>query len=240
MDFGYDLSGVSTPIIKKYTVAASNVVLGVPYLKVADGGVGVILGALGGAADFVGVNIDAAGTFAAAQQSDNSDNEKVTSLIINPGAVFRARLSGGAVSGSALKERTVTTASLDGLTVTHADFDAATPSMDEGVIWGARGANSGKARKITSVSTTATTVILAFPQDINVGDTFFHAPIYPLRSITLQLTSDLTEIDAEAAIASDVEALVVEMILNDIAGNGDRESYAFIKFADHLLGGNVT
>lgn len=240
MDFGYDLSGLSTPILKKYTVAESNTVLGIPYLKVAAGGVGVVKSALGGGVDFVGVNIDAPGTYAAAQQSDESDQEKTVTLIVNPGAVFKARLNGGATSGTALSERVITTASTDGLSVITSAYDPNSPDMDEGIVWGASGANSGKARKITSTASNDATVILAFPKDIAVGDEFYFAPISPLSTITVQLTSDLTEIDAEAAIASDVPALVVEMILNDKANKGARESYALIKFADHLLGGNVT
>ena len=240
MDFGYDLSGLSTPIIKKFTVAASNEVLGVPYLKVAAGGVGIVLGAVDGAADFVGVNIDRAGTFQAAQNADGSDQEKVTSLIVNPDAVYRARLSGGSAPGTALTERTVTTQSLDGLSIITSGFDPNSPDMDEGIAWGASGNNAGVARKITSTAANDATLILAFPKDILVGDTFFFAPISPLSTIFAQLTTDLTEIDATAAIATDVPAVVVEMLLSDKANNGDRESYAFIKFADNLLGGNIT
>ena len=112
--------------------------------------------------------------------------------------------------------------------------------MDEGIVWGARGPNAGKARKITATAANDATVVLAFPQDIAVGDTFFYASISPLSTITAQLTTELNEIDASAAIGSDAPALCVEMLLNDMAGNGDRESYAYIKFADHFLGGNVT
>lgn len=240
MEFAYDLGGGTTATVRKYTVAATNTVVGRPYLKTADGGVGIVLGTTTGAVDFIGVNIDAAGTYGAAQSSDSSDNAKITSLIINPCAVYRARLSGGATDGTALTARTVTTASTDGLTVTHSAYDASSPSMDEGTIWGYSGANAGKVRKITSVSTTATTVILAFPYDTAVGDQFLLAPIHPTRSITAQLTTNCTEIDASAAISGDATVVVTEMICNDIAGNGTTESYAFIQFCDSLFNGSIT
>lgn len=240
MEFAYDLSGGSTAIVKKYAVAATNTYVGRPYLKTADGGVGIVLGTTTGAVDFIGVNLDAAGTYAAAQNSDGSENAKFTSIIVNPLAVYRARLSGAATDGTALTAHTVTTATSDGLTITHSAYDASSPTMDEGTIWGYTGANAGQVRKITSVSTTATTVILAFPRDDAVGDQYLHAPIHPTRSITAQLTTNCTEIDASAAISGGATIVVVEMICNDKSGNGTTESYALIQFCDSLFGADVT
>lgn len=240
MEFQYDLSGNGVPLLKRYQVAATNANVGNHYLKAADGGVGVVLGSTTGAVDFVGMSVDAPGTYAAGQNSDGSDNAKYVTLIINPLAVYRARLSGGATDGTALTEHTVTSASTDGLSVTHSAYDASSPTMDEGVIWGYSGANAGVYRKITSVSSTATTVILAFPKDTAVGDTFLHAPIYPTRSIVAQFTTNLTEIDASAAISGDATVVVTEMILNDKGNNGTTSSYALIQFCDSLFNGSVT
>ena len=239
MEFGYDLSG-GAPVLKRYAVAATNTVVGRHYLKTADGGVGVVLGTTTGAVDFIGVNVDAPGTYAAGQNSDGSDNAKYVTLIINPLAVYKARLSGGATDGTALTARTVTTASTDGLTVTHSAYDASSPEMDEGTIWGYSGANAGVARKITSTSTTATTVILAFPRDTAVGDEFLLAPIHPTRTLLAQFTTNCTEVDASAAVAGDATVVVTEMILNDKANNGTTNSYALIQFPDHLFGAGVT
>ena len=240
MEFDFDLSGGSTAVLKKYHVAATNTVVGRPYLKTADGGVGVVLGTTTGAVDFIGVNIDAPGTYAAGQNSDGSENAKTVTLIMNPTAVYKARLSGGSTDGTALSARSVTTASTDGLTVTHSAYDASSPEMDEGTIWGLTGANAGIVRKVTSTSSTATTVILAFPRDTAVGDTFALAPIHPTRSITAQLTTNCTEIDASAAISGDATIVVVEMICNDSANNGLTESYALIQFCDSLFGATIT
>lgn len=239
MEFAYSLDG-GVPVLKRYQVGATNTVIGRPYVKCAADEVGITLGSTTNATDFIGVNVDAAGTYAAAQNADGSDNAKYTTLIVNPLAVYRARLSGGATDGTALTARTVTTASTDGLSVTHSAFDASSPEMDEGVIWGLTGANAGVYRKITSTGTTSTTVILAFPRDDAAGDTYAVAPIYPTRSIVAQLTTNCTEIDATAAIASDCEMIVVEMLLNDEANYGRTRSFAFIQFADNLFGATIT
>ena len=240
MEFAYTLDGNSVPVMKRYQVAATNTVLGRYYVKCADGDVGVVLGSTTNATDFIGVNVDAAGTYAAGQNSDGSDNAKYTTIIINPLAVYRARLSGGATDGTALTARTVTTASTDGLTVTHSGYDSSSPDLDEGVIWGNTGANSGVYRKITGTANGTTTVILAFPRDDAVGDTYLLAPIYPTRSIVAQTTTNNTEIDATAAISGDVEMVVTKMLLNDSSNRGTTNSYAYIQFADHLFGATIT
>lgn len=239
MEYAYDLSG-GTPILKKFVVAATNTVLGRHYTKTADGGVGIVLGTTTGAVDFIGVNVDAAGTYAAGQNSDGTENAKLTTLIINPLAVYKARLSGGATDGTALTARSVTTASTDGLTVTHSGYDSSSPEMDEGTIWGYSGANAGIARKITGTANGTTTVILAFPRDDAVGDQYLLAPIHPTRSIVAQLTTNCTEIDASAAISGDATLVVTEMLLNDLSSQGLTQSYAFIQFCDSLFGATVT
>lgn len=234
MEFAYDLSGGSTAIVKKYQVAATNTTIGRPYLKTADAGTGIVVATVSGAVDFIGVNIDTAGTYVTAQQSDNSDTQRLQSIIINPLAVYRARLCGGAANED-LTARTVTTASTDGLSVTHSAFDASSPELDEGTIWGLTGANAGKARKITSTSSTATTVIVAFPYDTAVGDTFLHANIHPTRSILAQFGTDMTTLDATVALSSDATVITVEMILAGVS-----DSYGLIQFADSLFGATIT
>ena len=240
MEFAFDLSGGAVPILRRYQVSATNTVIGVPYLKVAANGSGVAKATTTAAADFVGVNVDAAGTYATAQNSDGSDNAAITTLIINPLAVYKARLSGGATDGTALTAQTITTASTDGLSVVTSGFDSNSPDMDEGIVWGYSGANAGKARKITSTSANDATITVAFPHDIAVGDKFLFAAVSPLSTITAQLTTNLTEIDATAAISGDATIVVVEMMLKDEAFEGDKTSYALIQFVDHLLNGSIT
>lgn len=240
MEYFGSLSGPAVPVLKRYIVAATNTVVGRHYTKTVDGGVGVVLGTTTAAVDYIGVNVDAPGTYAAAQNSDGSENAKYVTLIVNPLAMYKARLSGGATDGTALTARTVTTAGTDGLTVTHSGYNSSSPEMDEGTIWGLTGANSKIARSLTTTADGTTTVILAFPRDPAVGDTFALAPIAPTRSITAQFTTNCTEIDASAAISGDATVVVVEMILNDAAHDGVRQSYAVIQFADSLFGATIT
>ncbi len=238
MDFVYDVSGTSTPIIKKYQVAASNTVLGVPYLRAA--GAGIVLGTTTGAANAIGSNIDAAGTYVTSQQTDNSDTARLTSIIVNPGAVFRFLMSGGATEGTALSPRTVTTASTTGLTVTTSAFDWSSPQFDEGTIWGYDGANAGKVRHIDSTSSTSASVIVAFPLDTVVGDRFLGTPYTPGQTITLQFTTNLYQADASIAVGTGAPMDIVELICNDIAGNGTTASYVYAMFQDHIFTGAVT
>lgn len=240
MDFAYDLSGGSTAILKKYQVAATNTVLGIPYLRTAGaGGTGLVQGTTGGVANAVGVNIDAAGTYVTAQQTDNSDTARLTSIILNPHAVYRMLMTQGATNGTALTLRTVTTASADGLTVTTAESWTGT-EYDEGTVWCYSGANAGKVRKITSTSATAGTVIVAFPFDIAVGDTFIRVPWQPTQTITLQLSTNLDQADASIAVATGGTWDIVELIAGDIGNAGQTNSYVFAMFQDHIFNGYIT
>jgi len=239
MEFAYDLVGNSAAVMERYQVAATNTTIGRPYLKTADGGTGIVLATVSGAVDFIGVNVDAAGTYVTAQQSDNSDTARLTSIIINPLAVYRARLCGGAAN-EALSAASVTTASTDGLSVTTSAFNPNSPDLDEGTIWGYSGANAGKAKKITSTATGVATVIVAFPFDTAVGDQFLYANVHPTRSILAQFGTDMTTIDATATLSSDATVITVKMLLNDLAGEGTTQSYAYIQFADSLFAGQLT
>lgn len=231
MELAYTLYG-GAPVLKKYQVAATNTTIGVPYLIPASNGSGIVLATTTGAADMVGVNIDAAGTYVTAQQSDNSDTARLTTLIINPDAVWKMLMSGGATEGTALALQTVTTASTDGLAVTTA-AEWSNPTFDEGVTWGFEGANAGKARKLTSVSGTAGTVTVSFPYDTAVGDTFLRAPFQPLQGTKVQLSTLLTQADASIAVGTGAAFKPVELILLDIAGSGRTNSYVLALSGDH-------
>jgi hypothetical protein len=241
MEFAYDLSGTSTAIMKKYQVAATNTVIGRPYLVVANAGSGIVLGTTAGVVDAIGVNVDAAGTYVTAQQSDNSDTARLTTIIINPNAVYRMLLSGGATEGTALSLATVTAASADGLTVTSTGITWNSPELDEGTIFGYSGANAGKARKITSTgSATVATLTVALPYDTVVGDTFFATPYTPTQTETLQLTTNCTQADASIAVGTGGTWVVIEQLLLDSANNGRTSSYVLAMLQDHLYSGAIT
>lgn len=233
MELGYTLSG-GAPVMKRYQFGVTNTNSGVPYTVPAAGTAGVVIGTTTGATDLVGVSVDPPGTYLTAQQSDFSDPARYVRLIINPDAVWKAQMSGGATENTALALQTVTTLSSDGLTITTA---AAwnSPEYDEGQAWGYAGANAGVARKITSTSGTAGTLTVALPNDTVVGDTFLRAPYNPMQTVTVQLTTNLTQADASIAVGTGAPFRVIELLLNSLAGDGRTNSFVFFASNSHAL-----
>lgn len=222
---------------KKYQVNATFSNRGVPALLGTTNEAGVDLPTTTAAADYVGLTQDTA-TYATAQQSDNSDPAAYVTLDIRPDVVIEARLSGDGTTGTALTVYDVTTASTDGLDVTTGD-DWSSPTMVEGVVWGYSGANAGVQRKITSVSTTAATVTVAFPFDTAVGDEFLRANCYPFGDETVfgvTLTSDFRELNANAATSGTLAPFhPIEIVGYDQSREGTTKSYALIVPLDTFL-----
>jgi len=236
MELDNILSG-SAPVIKKYMIGASTAA-GVPLRIPGAGNPGLIQPTTTSAADMIGVCLDS-GTYATAQQTDGSDPAAEVSVIINPDAIWAAKLSGGATEDTALSLQTVTTASTDGLTVTTA-AEWSSPTYDEGIVWGYSGANAGIIRKITSVSSTAGTVTVAFPNDIAVGDEFLRANLFPLQNATVRLSTAFTQVDASTAVASnEAELKPIEVRLRDAGSDPDgrTNSYVLLISTDHALAG---
>jgi len=237
MELAHIMSG-NAPKFVELQIAATVGTVGVPLTIPAANGTGVVLATATSAANMVGCNIDTA-TYQAAQNSDGSDQAAAVTVIYNPDAVWRARLSGGATSGTALTAQTVSTATTDGLDVTTG-FDYNTTDVDEGVIWGLAGVNAGIVRKITSTGVTAATVIVAFPKDHPVGDTFLHAPFFPFQSPTVTLTSAFDQVDCSVATSTSAAELVP---INGFAdGNfaGASDSYIHLVAGDHALSNRPT
>ena len=154
MEYAFAFSGGS-PIIKKYQIGEAMADGGVPVLVGGAGNAGLSLASTTAASDLVGITSNPQDTLVTAQQSDNSDPAREISVIINPDAVYRAKLSGGATSGTDLTAHTVTTASATGLVVTASGSTFDSPELDEGTIHCISGANVGITRKITSTSGSA-------------------------------------------------------------------------------------
>lgn len=237
MEYAYSLTGNSAPVMKKYQVAA-NTIAGIPLLIPAAGGAGLATSTTTSAANMVGVTLDSA-TYVTAQQTDGSSAEREVTMIVNPDAVWRMKLSGGATENTALTLLPVTTLSSTGLVVTTASaWDS--PTFDEGVTWGYDGANGGSFRKVTSVSGTAGTVTVAFDQDTVVGDNFLRAPYWPCQSVAIQLSTLLTQADASIAVATGAEFVPVELDLRDITDQGQTNSYVYAIPGDHVWGPRPT
>lgn len=230
---GYLYGGAA--VLKKYQVAQTVSNIGVVYLASTEAEAGLDEPTTTNFADAVGINYDTA-TYATAQVAGGTPEATIT-VDVRPDAIIKARLSGGGTTGTALTLYDVTTASTDGLSVTTGD-DWSSPEFDDGAIWGYDGANAGQLRKITSTSSTAATVTVAFANDTVVGDNFLRAPFWPMddQSYTVTATSNFLEVDASVACATNTGALLpIELIANDIANNGRTNSYVLLVCRDHWL-----
>lgn len=239
MQFAQDMTGAA-PVIKRFQVGETMATAGVPVIPGGSGDEGISLASTTAAARMIGVTIDTA-TLVTAQQSDNSDPAAYVSVIVNPLAIYRAKLSGGATANTDLTKYDVTTASTDGLTVTTGD-EWSSPTYDEGVLFGYDGANAGVGRKITSVSSTAATMIVALPNDTVVGDNFLRVPFctspYGQEAQFVQLTTNLDQVDASVAVDTDnVNFIPYELELRDISEVGVSNSFVLLRPFDHLFGG---
>jgi len=223
----------ASPLLRKYQVNATTSTAGVILRAPGANNAGVVLATTTSAADAVGLNLDTA-TYVTAQQSGSSAERTVT-LIVDPMAVYRFKLSGAATENTALTVRDVTTASTDGLAVITGD-DWSSPTMDEGVVWGYDGANAGQFRKITSVDTTTATVTVAFDNDTVVGDNFAYAPIWPLGTATVTFSTALTQVRQDAAVATNTAAMrCVGGEFRDVSLDGRTNSFVYLMCNDHIF-----
>ena len=220
------------PVLKKYQVAAT-AIAGVPLLTPAGNGAGLAACTTTSAADMVGVTIDAM-TYTTTQGTGASSAERLVTVVINPDAIIRMKMSGGATADTALGLNTVTTASSGGTAVTTA-AEWSNPTFDEGVTWGYDGANVGQFRKITSVSSTAGTVTVPFDYGTVVGDNFLRAPYWPMQTLTVQLGTIFTQADASIAVGTGAEFRVIDLDLRDLADSGRTNSFVIAIAGDHLL-----
>ena len=233
MEWAYALGPNTTPFKMLFQIQETMSTAGVPVLEPGAGQAGIALASTTGAANMVGVTLDAA-TYVTAQQTDGTSAERRVSVIINPDAVWELLMSGGAAEGTALELRDVTTATTDGLSVITGDAWNS-PTMDEGAVWGFDGVNAGQIRKITSVDGTTATVTVAFDNDHPVGDNFLFAPYWPLDSNAIQLSTLLTEADASIAVGTGAALRCIEIRNGDLSNEGRTKSHVLAISDDHVL-----
>ena len=229
------LSG-GAPYLKKFQISATASVVGVPYLVSASNAAGLTISTTTGCVNMVGINLDTA-TYATAQQSDGSDPDALCTFIINPDAIWKIPMSGGATDNTALTLYPITTASSTGLAITtSSNADWSSPTYDEGTVWGYDGANAGIVRKITSVSGSAITVTVALPNDTVVGDNFTVFPQQPFTLQTLTLTTALTQARQDVAVATNTaEFICIGVTARDISENGRYTSFTRCMSRYHAL-----
>lgn len=236
MDYAWSVSS-GAAVARSCVVGATVANAGIPLVVPGAGGEGLLKATTTAGADMVGVAIDTA-TYTTTQ-SGNTDVEAHVKVIISPDAVWKVKLSGGATENTALQIFTVVTASSGG-TGPALDDDVSSPEMDEGVIWGYSGSQVGKKRRIESTSTVTPTITVPFGP-IVVGDQFLIAPYWFFGVQTLQLTTNLYQADASAAVASNqVPFRIVDMLLRDQGASGTTNSYIYVVSDDHTLGNRPT
>lgn len=240
--FDYDYYG-SIPVVKKFQFGVTLTQAGIPFTVPAAGTAGVVIGTTTGATDLVGQSVDKGtvattgaqqSTYTTTQGTGANSAERVVSLIVNPFAVWAWKMSGGATEDTALSSQTVTTASSGGTAVTTA-AEWSNPTYDEGVTWGYTGANAGRVRKVTSVSSTAGTVTIPFDVATVVGDVFLRAPYWPMQTVTIQLTTNLYQADASIAVGTGAPFRVVELRLRDATDAGNVNSFVLAVSNSHAL-----
>ncbi len=169
------------------------------------------------------------------QGTGSSSAERLVSVIINPFAVWSGKMSGGATEDTALALQTVTTASSGGTAVTTAASWTSTVEYADGVTWGYVGANAGRFRKITSTSSTAGTVTVPFDTAISVGDTFLRAPHYPMFGTTIQLTTNLYQVNSIISVGTGAPYKCIELRLRDSTDSGVTNSFVLFISNSHAL-----
>ena len=224
------------PIIKKYQIAQDVDNIGVALLASTGAEGGLDLSTATNADDIVCLNLDTA-TYVSAQQAGGADVEREVSVIINPDAIIKIMLSGGATSGTALSTYAVTTATTDGLDVASTNFGTA--SMDSGSVWFYDGVNAGQKRKIvTWTNSTTADPAVAFNGDHQVGDLAMVAPVWPMEidTASITLTTELDQMDASAAVSTAAAAFqCIETVLGTIADEGTTKSFILAVSNDHFL-----
>lgn len=230
MDFAYNMGSNQTPVIKKYQVGETFGYAGVIAVVAGAGIAGVKKCTTTAAANALGLTLEAV-TQLTAQQADNSDPTRRVSVIVNNDAVYRARYSGAATDGTAITDYAETSGSTAGTTVTASGL----VSADEGSIVCSSGANAGQIRKNITGGSGSAVAGVAFPLDIQIGDRFFTLPQSSVDAQTVKFTTNLTEIDQSAAVATNEAAF---QVIDFSLGSGSEiltNTYAFIIATDHLF-----
>jgi hypothetical protein len=220
-----------TPILQKFQIGEALSFAGLPLIAsaLADAD-GVMRASTTAAAESIGVSLDAQPTRNTAQLTGDADPAVYVTVNVRPDQIARARLSGGATSGTALPEFTNTVASTNGLLITAA-FGTA---YDDGYAFGATGANAGRLRKIQGAVNTTATPIIPFPSDIAVGDIFYALTFASGEDAGVQLTTERYEVDATGDNQSGTNFRCRALQMFPKAQGGALQSFADLIFTDHL------
>ena len=231
MNLAYVLSG-GAPVLKRYKIGAS-AAAGIPVVETS--GAGIANATTTAITDAVGVTVDAS-TYTTTQAT--SMVEGVATVIINPDAVYRAKMVSAATGHTQLNLTTNSSANSAGTTITITTGDAApnSPEMSGGTAIGVSGNNKGVSRVITSTGATSATVTVPFPYTIAAGDTFVLIPWSApgVSNVTTTLSTDLTEVRGDQAASSTALINVVDLEIDSEAVRSN--SFLHLLIQDHMFG----
>ncbi len=239
MNFGYSYSG-GAPVIKKFRVASGSTANAGGYVSAAvAGGSGVVLGLVTTVVLQVGHTLDAA----TGSTTPTADGTAVTSVVVNPDAVYRLLIVKGATGG----QLDVLTESAGGSktvnTITVGETAPNSPSMDEGTIVAISGVNKGQVRKITSVAATTATTVEGWVTANAIGDIHLILPFTPGDGPTanVQLTTDLTAARADIAVGTGANMRPCDLLVDQGTLSAARnQSIVLARFNDLIWNQIVT
>lgn len=235
MELAYTLSG-GAPVVKRYQASATISTAGSALTGVTaantDGG-SVQLATAGSSAETqgnLGANVDITGTVA--ETADIQD--VLVSVIINPDAVWRAKMAGGTASDTALSAGTISTADTSGVTLTGVT------TIDDGGVWGAAGANVGQ-ESLRRADDGSGSISVAMSNGTIVGDTFYVCAGFPGAVLAagngfLQLTASLDQFDATSQNAVNDNYIIVDLEVNDDSNSGSTNSFYHVVAYAHAFG----
>lgn len=173
--------------------------------------------------------------------------ENLVRIEVNPFAIYRFPVSGGATAGTALAQGTgsgagniiaiSTAGSRTVLTAAGVTGNIGTIDMTGGLVMGRTGANVGQIRKLTAYSaSTSQTVTVQFLNLTVAGDTFIRVP-YSRMISKAQMTTDFSQMNGLIACnnAGAVASLGALRVVNVIIDEQRDLAWVDVIAADHAF-----
>lgn len=151
--------------------------------------------------------------------------ENLVRIEVNPFAIYRFPISGGATAGTALSNgasgagRNILTISTAGsktvLTAAGTTGNAGSVDFSGGLVIGKSGANVGQIRKMSShVDNTSNTVTVGFLNNTVVGDQFICVP-FGRSVLKVQMTADFTQANGIIATGTGANFRVLNVVFDE-------------------------
>lgn len=232
---GYSLDGGTVSVVRDYKLSAT-VEAGEPVVAGGTGGtvtdptttsLASMLGLVLGASDQNLEANTAAGTLT--YSATQGDVEGLVRVVVNPLAVFKAKIAGSATSGASLTKFVNSTADATGLTLSSTSLGTA--SMTGGTVKVLSGNNAGLSRRVTAFTNSVSlAVTVPFPRTLSTSDDFIVVPYLPGRTTAMQLTSNFLEANGIIVVGTGAGAICVELLLNS-----ESDSWVYWVSSTHLF-----